>query len=330
VTPTATNTDTVIADEERTEVASADSAAWKNLVGRLNRQSVDKHFDAYADVGWDEPGMEIDKRDPRWELGDRDPLGRTEWYKALPQETRAELGLLRTASNMKVGLQFESILQRGLLEFAAKLPNGRPEFRYAYHEVIEEGHHSMMFQEFVNRSGLEVPGMPPLINVLSRRVVLMGRRFPEMFFVFVLGGEDPIDYVQRESLRSDRELHPLLERIMRIHVTEEARHLSFARHFLKGKVPRLNRFRRFAVGIQAPITLGIMAGLMLQPPRHLVKRYGIPRRVIKEAYGSAENKAEVRRSLRKVRQLCVELGLVTFITKPIWKLFGIWEDSATA
>jgi hypothetical protein len=329
VTPP-TATDTVIADEERADASSSESDAWKSLVGRLNRQSVDKHFDAYADVAWDDPEMAIHVHDPRWELSETDPLGKTEWYKAQPQETRAEIGLLRTASNMKVGLQFESILQRGLLEFAAKLPNGRPEFRYAYHEVIEEGHHSMMFQEFVNRSGLEVPGMPPVVSVLSRRVVLMGRRFPEMFFVFVLGGEDPIDYVQRETLRSDRVLHPLLERIMRIHVTEEARHLSFARHYLKGKVPKLNPFKRFAVSIQAPITLGIMAGLMLQPPSHLVKRYGIPRKVIKEAYGSAENKAEVRRSLRKVRQLCVELGLVTFISKPIWKLFGIWENPATA
>lgn len=322
-----TVTDTVIADEERTELRASDTTAWKKLVGRLNRQSVDKHFDAYADVAWDAPEMQIEPHDPRWELADRDPLGRTEWYRSLPQETRAEIGLLRTASNMKVGLQFESILQRGLLEYAAKLPNHRPEFRYAYHEVIEEGHHSMMFQEFVNRCGLEVPGMPPLITVLSRRVILMGRRFPEMFFVFVLGGEDPIDYVQRESLRSDRDLHPLLERIMRIHVTEEARHLSFARHYLKGRVPKLNPLKRFAVSIQAPITLGIMAGLMLQPPRHLVKRYGIPRSVIKEAYGSPEAKAEVRRSLRKVRQLCIELGLVTWASKPIWKAFGLWEDA---
>ena len=72
--------------------------------------------------------------------------------------------------------------------------------------------------------------------------MLLGRRFPELFFIFVLGGEDPIDHVQRETLRSERELHPLLERIMRIHVTEEARHLSFARHYLKREVPKLGPF----------------------------------------------------------------------------------------
>ena len=313
---------TTLADEERTDVADVDT--FNALVERLSRQSVTKHFDAYADVAWDDAEMQIDPTDPRWELTDSDPLGATDWYRSQPQEVRAEIGLYRIASNMKVGLQFESILKRGLLEFAAQLPNHSPEFRYAYHEVIEESHHALMFQEFVNRTGLPIPGMPKLISVLARRVVLMGRRFPSMFFVFVLGGEDPIDHVQRETLRSERELHPLLERIMRIHVTEEARHLSFARHYLKRNVPKLGFARRTAVSIQAPITLGIMAGLMLQPPSHLIRRYNVPKDVVKQAYQSPEVYASVAESLRKVRQLCIELGLVTPVTKPMWKALHIW------
>jgi hypothetical protein len=309
-----------IIDEEVT-------GTWTDLVGRLNRQSVDKHFDAYADVPWDDPAYRIDQTDPRWELTDRDPLGRTDWYKSLPQATRAEIGLRGIASSMKMGLQFESLLQRGLLEYAAKLPNNSPEFRYAYHEVIEEGHHTMMFQEFVNRAGYDIKGMTGVLEILARRVVLLGRRFPAMFFVFVLGGEDPIDYVQRDALRSNKDLHPLLERIMRIHVTEEARHLSFARHYLKREVPKLGRLRRLAVSIQAPITLGVMASLMLRPSRAFAKRYSVPKHVMKEAYGTAEAREEATKSLRKVRNLCVELGLVTPISKPVWKLMGIWSDS---
>ena len=80
------------------------------------------------------------------------------------------------------------------------------------------------------------------------------------------------------------------------------------------------------MSIQAPITLGVMAGLMLQPPSHLIKRYGIPRKVVKEAYGSPEARASARRSLRKVRNLCIELGLVTWFTKPIWKALHIWDE----
>src|SRR5262249_47979467 len=47
------------------------------------------------------------------------------------------------------GWQFESVLKRGLLEFALRLPDDAPEFRYCYHEVIEEAQHSLFFREFV-------------------------------------------------------------------------------------------------------------------------------------------------------------------------------------
>ncbi|HEY2814868.1 MAG TPA: diiron oxygenase [Acidimicrobiales bacterium] len=300
-----------------------------DLVRRLSQQSVVKHFDAYADVDWDAPEMAIDPHDPRFELDDDNPLGATEWYRSLPAETRAEMGLRAIVANMKAGLQFESILKRGLLEYAFKLPDGAPEFRYAYHEVIEEAQHSLMFQEFVNRSGLEVQGLTWDMKFGARRVIAMARRFPAQFFVFVLGGEDPIDHVQRTVLRSGRDLHPLLERIMRIHVTEEARHLSFARQYLRTTVPTLSRRQRAAIAIQAPIILYTMAGVMMRPPKDLVRRYAIPKDVLREAYPRDGTAAQaVRDSLRKVRELLVELGLVGPVSKRVWKRLRLWDDPA--
>src|SRR3954449_7469575 len=206
---TAVETSTVLDNEQATDVRSGD--AYESLIARLSHQSVVRHFDAYADVAWDDPGMRIDPEDPRWESdGDDGGLGATEWYRSQPQGVRARIGLHGIVAAMKTGLQFESILKRGLLEYAATLPNNAPEFRYAYHEVIEEAQHSLMFQEFVNRSGIDVPGMSKVMQFGARGVVKLGRRFPALFFLFVLGGEDPIDYVQRQDLRSGKEIHPLL------------------------------------------------------------------------------------------------------------------------
>ena len=95
---------------------------------------------------------------------------------------------------------------------------------------------------------------------------------------------------------------------MRIHVTEEARHLSFARHYLKREVPKLNPVKRFAVSIQAPITLGIMSGLMLRRRTACAAGINIPKAVMRKAYGTPESRAEGIKSLRKVRTFCVELG----------------------
>jgi hypothetical protein len=310
--------------------ANRSDQAWLSLLDRLNRQSVNRHFDAYADIDWDSPQMSLDSEDPRWELAADDPLGATTWYRELPAATRARLGCELVASKMKIGLVFESILKRGLLEFASTLPNRAPEFRYAYHEVIEEAQHSLMFQEFVNRSGFDAAGLRPIERLGSRRVIRLGRRFPQLFFLFVLGGEDPIDYVQRRELRSGQEIHPLLERIMRIHVTEEARHLSFARHYLKRTVPALSGVRRFRLAVAAPIILGAMAQMMLRPSPQLIARYQIPRAVIAEAYTrNPDHRAETAASLGKVWKLCTELGLTRPPYRALWRLLRLDAPNAT-
>ena len=323
---TVLDNETTAGDTTPSEIATDDvsSTNFENLVRRLSEQSVRKHYDAYEDVPWDDHAIVGD--DPRWILGETDPLGRTDWYRSLPADRQAQIGLHGVVQKMKTGLQFEGILKRGLLEFAEGLPNGAAEFRYVYHEVIEEAQHSLMFQEFVNRSGIDVPGLPWDARFGARRVVAMGRRFPELFFIFVLGGEDPIDYMQRQWLKRGV-AHPLLERIMRIHVTEEARHLSFARHYLKNRVPKLSPIARLRLGFAAPMILGEMARLMLKPSKQMIREYGIPAEVIDEAYTNNEEfKADAARSLTKVRNLCVELGLVNPITKRLWVKRGIWAD----
>jgi hypothetical protein len=303
--------------------------AYTDLVKRLSRQSVVKRFEAYVDVPWDDPAYALDPCDPRFELPEQEPLGATDWYKALPAPTRARLGAQLFTGFMKIGAQFENALQRGLLEYAMELPNGSLEFRYAYHEVIEEAHHTLMFQEFVNRTGFDVPGLPAPLRFGARRIVTLARRFPELFFFFVLGGEDPIDYVQRTALRDKHFRHPLLHRISQIHVTEEARHLSFARAYLQRNVPRLSRVKRLRLQISVPLLLSRMAGLMLEPPASVVREYRIPREVLDAAYRkNPAHREHAAESLRKVRDLCVELGLVPPLFEKLWKLLGIWAASA--
>ena len=308
-----------IPDEER---SARRTETYGDLLARLSRQSVVKHFDAYGDIDWDAEEFRIDPEDPRWEVFD-DGLARTAWYAAQPAGVRARIGLHMVATFMKIGVQFESVLKRGLLDFAARLPNGSAEFRYVYHEVIEEAQHSLMFQEFVNRAGFDIPGLPPLMRFGTRQVIRFARTFPELFFVFVLGGEDPIDHVQRHALRGTRPIHPLLRRIMQIHVTEEARHLCFARHYLKRRVPELGALRRGVLAIRAPIILAVMAQLMMRPSNEIVRTYGIPKEVVAEAYSrNPRHRAETVEALRKVRELCVELG----IARPaLWRRLGIWE-----
>ena len=305
--------------------------SYEELIKRLSVQSVRKHYDAYADIAWDSPELEIKRDDPRWELAADDTLGATAWYRAQPPAVRAEIGLYAIAASMKMGVVFESVLKRGLLDFAFGLPNGSPEFRYAYHELIEEAQHSLMFQEFINRSGLNPAGLRGALVLGSRLVARLGRVFPELFFVFVLGGEEPIDYAQKQALRSGQTLHPLAKRIMQIHITEEARHLCFARNYLERNVPKLGWFGRLRLALSIPVILGQMARMMLQPGRAMIRRFGIPAEVIREAYTqNREYKREVRASIASVARLCIDLGLVGRSSLWLWRLMGLGDPHAYA
>src|SRR5262245_10989077 len=308
MTPHADNDALSVPSEER--LSALDDERYAALLARLSHQSVVKHYDAFADVPWDAPEMRIDPDDPRWILSEDEPLGRTAWYRAQPAGVRSRIGLHMICSFMQIGVEFESVLQRGLLDFAQQLPHGAPEFRYAYHEVIEEGQHSLMFAEFVRRAGLPVRGLPWWQRIGARQVMRFARTFPELFFVFVLGGEDPIDHVQRRVLTSGREVHPLIRRIMQIHVTEEARHLCFARHYLRRQVPKLSAVRRFILSRRAPVILAIMSQMMMRPSSTIVRTYGIPDDVIREAYTrNPEHRARTQEAVGKVRGLLAELGL---------------------
>jgi len=306
----------------------APGADYSEVVLRLSRASVKKHFDAYADVSWDDPSYRIEPEDPRWERGPSDPLGATAWYQALPAADRARLGLAMAAFQMKMGITFESVLQRGLLEFALALPNGSPEFRYAYHECIEEGQHSLMFQEFVNRSGFDAPGMSGLVAWQARRVPVLGRKFPELFFIHVLSGETPIDHVQRSELRRGDALHPLQRRLMQIHVTEEARHVCFAERYLEEHVPHLGAAKLFALRLQTPFVLRETANQMLRPPKRFLEQTGIPSSVARDAFGTGtEFRRLIEEGVRPVRELCVRLGIVTPAWVPLWRRLAIWSST---
>jgi hypothetical protein len=316
------------APPRRTDIR--DAARYQALLARLCALSVTDHFDAYGDIDWDSEGFEIDRMDPRWELTADDPLARTQWYQNLPTEQRISLGLDRAVTMMKTGIEFERILKQGLLEFAGTLPNGAAEFRYLYHEVIEESQHSLMFQEFVNRSGFDAAGLPRYARLGARLVVSLGRRFPPLFFIFVLGGEEPIDYVQRKVLREENDLPPVLERVMRIHVTEEARHLSFARSYLKRHAATLTWFDRLQLGVGTPIILSVMTAMMFRPSPQLIAKYRIPKQVLAEAYSSnPAAKADDLAAIRRVRKLSAELGVLGRCYRLWWRLLGLHDPSVT-
>ena len=235
-----------------------DDTEYVDTLTTLSEGSVRRNFNPYTDIDWDSPEFAVTDNDPRWILpGDR-PVGPPPLVPgAIAGERQIKIGMWRQANVAKVGLHFESILIRGLMNYTFWVPNGSPEYRYCLHESVEECNHTMMFQEMVNRIGADVPGMPRLLRWISPLIPLVAGPLPVAFFIGVLAGEEPIDHTQKNVLREGKSLHPIMERVMAIHVAEEARHISFAHEYLRKRLPHLTRMQRFWLSLYLPLMMRI-------------------------------------------------------------------------
>jgi len=297
---------------------------YEEVLGTLSEGSVHTHFDAFTDIDWDNPEFAVDPKDVRWILPDTDPLGAHPWYKAQTEERRAEIGLWRYANLAKVGMQFENILMRGALDYVFSLPNQNREFRYLTHEITEETHHTQMFQEFVNRAGVDVHGARRAFRVACRLLPLTGSLWPEVFFTGVLAGEEPIDHVQKASLRAGGDHHPLMLRIMQIHIAEEARHISFAHEFLRHKIPGYGRFRKGVLSVMIPLTMRLLGDVIMIPDKRTSEKMGVPRWVIRDVFWkNAAGRKMLRDLFADVRMLAEDTGLMNRASRQVWKMLRI-------
>ena len=305
--------------------APARYADYEAMLKTLSEGSVHVHFDPYEDIDWDAPEMTLDARDPRWELSPTlDPLGATTWYQRQPLERRIEIGRWRMMNAVKVGGAFESVLIRGLMHYAMGLPNGSREFRYCLHEMTEECNHIQMFQELVNRSGANVPGMRPLFRAGAPFFGLAGGYQPLILMIGILAGEEPIDHYQKALLRERPNLPPAVLRVMEIHIAEEARHISFADEFLRLRIPHLSRLQRAQVAVLFPVIMRWLAGEIMTPPRAFARHFDIPNDVMREAFWASPASRRIMASyFGDMRRLATDTGLMTPAGRWAWRRMGI-------
>ncbi|KRB78713.1 hypothetical protein ASE01_04590 [Nocardioides sp. Root190] len=298
--------------------------SYQDTLRVLSEASVHQHFDAFLDIAWDSPEFEVVPNDPRWVLPSIDSLGGTDWYQSLPVERQIEIGQYRLANIMKVGLQFEQVLIGGIMSHLIGMGNNRAEFRYSTHEVTEECHHTQMFQEGVNRIGVDVKGGPKWFVKIAPLLCLAGGPLPNVFFFGILAGEEPIDYLQKSVLRSGHDMHPIIERVMQIHVAEEARHIGFAHSYLIERSKDYGRIQRFGLSLAFPVIMRALCDVIMKPSREMQKDLGIPRSVMREVYWkSPQSQKLLRDTFGDVRMLADELGLMNKVSRRIWRALGI-------
>jgi len=155
----------------------------------------------------------------------------TPMWQQMTRGQRIELSRQEFVNMLSTGIWFESILNQALLR---KLMHKDPTTRatratrathYALTELGDETRRMVMFGRAIERVGAK-----PVRPRLCQRVII--NTLPLTFrgsllWVAALIAEEIFDALQRQMV-DDAELQPMVQRIMRIHVAEETRHIQFA------------------------------------------------------------------------------------------------------
>lgn len=315
----------MVAQPEIRPEQSGDTS-YHEMLQILSEASVDHHFDPFVDIPWDSPEYAVVDDDERWILHEQDQLGGHPWYQALPKSEQIRIGRYRYAQMCKTGAQFEQLLIAGIANYLVKVGNQNPEFRYATHEATEETNHTQMLQELANRVDPSVPGTAPWFAPSVPFIAAIAQYFPRLFFLIILAGEEPIDHVQKEALRAGDlgNHHPLLERVVQIHVAEEARHIGFAHAYLHENVPQAGRIHKAALAVMFPIVLRIGCDAIMKPTKQARRDMGIPDEVYRELWWQSGGSKKVLRDLfGDVRMLAEDLGMRGALARRVWRWCGI-------
>lgn len=278
---------------------------------RLLRSSVERSYEPSIDIDWDAP-----LADGKYGIvPERCSLYGTELWDGLTEQQRVTLTVHEFCSVARIGLWFEMILMQMLLRYAYDRDPRRAHIQYALVEIADECRHSMMFAKATER--YDVPDYAP-----RRRVHEAGRFFKTVgagpaMFAGTLFVEEILDQLQREGMRDER-VQPLSRMINKIHVTEEARHVRYAREELQRIMPKTNRWQRGLAQFLTARIAAVVARNLIHP--EVYRSVGIDPKVGAKAARNNPHHQEMKRwSARKLVPFLREQRIIGRPTEFIWR-----------
>ncbi|HUB38816.1 MAG TPA: diiron oxygenase [Streptosporangiaceae bacterium] len=204
------------------------------VADRLLRSTAARSYDPELDIDWSAPlvpgkGFILEHRCSLY--------GTTLWQRLSPEQ-RMELGKHEAASVASTGIWLELMLMRILAKLSYRGDPASAHVQYALTELGEECRHTIMFARMIEQLGTPIYGPAPRIRALGNRLPALATG-PSMWAAILIGEEIP-DRFQREQA-ADESIQPLMRMVNRIHILEEARHISFARAELPRSVAETGR-----------------------------------------------------------------------------------------
>jgi hypothetical protein len=244
------------------------------------------------------------------------PLYGTPAYDAMTGAERIEYSRHETAALCGAGIWFENVLMQVVLRHLADLPVTDPAHRYLLVEVADECRHSAMFGEYIRRAG--TPAYRPALAASSLSDADTDER-RAVSYLLILAVEELLDHMNRATMRDER-VHATSRAMARLHVLEEARHVSFAKAYLAEVWTTLDAETRDAVADAAPVLVSVVAGLSVDPS--VYERLGIADGA-GIARANPHHRATVVAGLAKLTAFLTEIGVLDDTRRSTWTELGL-------
>jgi para-aminobenzoate N-oxygenase AurF len=292
-------------------VKKSAAAGRQEFSERLLKGSVKKSYAPIVDIDWDAP-LDPDKF---FLPAKTVSLYGTPLWETMTRAQQIELSRQELVNTLSAGIWFENILNQALLR---KMMHQDPTASATHYELTELGdetRHMVMFGKAIERVGAK-----PMRPKRYQRMIINALPFAfqgSVLWVAALIGEEIFDSLQRQMMDDD-ELQPMVQRLMRIHVTEEARHIQFARDGLRKRAPHMRRISRIWVA-----NLNGVGGLFF---RYLFtnkvpyRRVGLDAREARRVARNSPHRHEVQiAGFAPLAAFLEEVGLMGPIARRLWK-----------
>jgi hypothetical protein len=293
----------------------AQGADQERTAARLLKSSAQNYYDPDVDIDWSAPLVPGKVCQPEHRIS----LYGTHLWDRLDPRQRVELGRHEIASVASNGVWFEVILMKLLLN---EIYHGDPttsHVRYALTEIAEECRHSIMFGRAIAALGVPAYGPGRRRHRRARLLPVLG--YGPALYASVLIVEEVLDRWQREAM-ADEHVQPMIRMVNRIHVLEEARHVTFARQQVAAGMPKLNRaelaYQRWLVAM-----VGCQVTHALVNPRVYLAVGLDPRAAKHVAMHNPHYLESIRWAGERIMAFLSEAGLVGPPGRYFWRKSGL-------
>jgi para-aminobenzoate N-oxygenase AurF len=292
-------------------VKATAAAGREEFAERLLKGSVKKSYAPIVDIDWDAP-LDPDK----FYLPPKTvSLYGTPLWDDMSRAQQIDLSRQELVNTLSAGIWFENMLNQALLR---KMIHQDPTARathYALTELGDETRHMVMFGKAIERVGAK-PMQPRLYQRMIINALPLAFR-DSLLWMAALIGEEIFDSLQRQMM-DDPDLQPMVQRLMRIHVTEEARHIQFARDGLRKRAPHMRRMNKLWVANINGIGGVFFQYLFTNPTPY--RRVGLDPREARRAARRSPHRHEVQiAGFAPLAAFLEEVGLMGRIARRMWK-----------